>query len=297
MRKRGQVYILVALVIIVALYGLFAVTNKFTQKSVDSDFEEISDNYARESVRFLNELLSKQDPSLKFKDKFINFTVDFTTYTQLKNPDYGLVYAFKKGDSLYVGNFLTESLILECGCGVGKCNSCDVNYAGKKDIVLEGCYSKIQSEIGLDAFSFAMATPKVDMAQLKDCIKTISNAGDINQVYMSAGVTTYAFDVSANKPELAIVSREEKDEQKKVFVGGKMAPPKKSLTQKSPFTKYCAKKFGGCDTKYCLSVGSSCLVKCSALYKTQVNCKDPMCKWNKNTKACQLRKSIKGGKS
>ena len=58
MNKRGQVYILAALIISVVIFILALRPNVIIQEKIEDDFEKLSGNYEYESTRFINSLIN-----------------------------------------------------------------------------------------------------------------------------------------------------------------------------------------------------------------------------------------------
>ncbi len=109
MNKRGQIYVISALILSVIIYGL---SGQFNRIEVDpqTDFSEISDNYAGESSRVVNyALYSAKDIS----QTLASFTKDFLEYARSKEPNIGLVYVYGDDQKTLVENYLkTEDTIL-----------------------------------------------------------------------------------------------------------------------------------------------------------------------------------------
>ena len=108
MNKKGQVYILAAVIIAFLINVLFAETNIVKETIIEDDFEEISSNYEIESAKFVNSLIG-QDTE-KVVNSFASFSSIFSSYAKTKNPEFSLIYLFSYNDGLYVGNFLDEEV-------------------------------------------------------------------------------------------------------------------------------------------------------------------------------------------
>ena len=57
MNKKGQIYILAALILSIVVFSLSQTINKFQQEELEEDFEKLSDNYELESSKLINSLI------------------------------------------------------------------------------------------------------------------------------------------------------------------------------------------------------------------------------------------------
>jgi len=118
MKKRGQIYILVAIILGFVIY-LLSVNLNFTKGTVFSDFFiEISDNYDKESAKFLTSLSQEllKNSELNIQKNFNEFSGKFTSYSKTINSAFGFIYFFdySHGDSrrLIVGNHLDQPILV-----------------------------------------------------------------------------------------------------------------------------------------------------------------------------------------
>lgn len=205
MGKRGQVYLLAAIILGFVLFVLYSKTNIVMKTVIDDDFEALSKNYEIESAKFVNGLL-KGDKEIS--NAFKNFTALFTSYSKTKNPDFGLIYAFDYKNSLYVGNYLNESIIVK---------------KGVKTKDLQGCFDKIKTSLSIGGLSLELKN--VDYQILGEC--TWETPSDENKptylIEIILQEIRYEVEVIAGNPELVIVSRESKGADRKVFTKGRFS--------------------------------------------------------------------------
>ncbi|HLD03084.1 MAG TPA: hypothetical protein VJC07_05290 [Candidatus Nanoarchaeia archaeon] len=204
MNKKGQVYILAAVIIAFLIYVLFAETNIVKETIIEDDFEEISSNYEIESAKFVNSLIG-QDTE-KVVNSFASFSSIFSSYAKTKNPEFSLIYLFSYNDGLYVGNFLDEEVSI---------NSIQQT--------LDGCFEEIDTSIiiaGLDVAIGNVNTGDVDVSR---CVAQFSNSD--NEIEVKVKDVRYRFELEQNRPEIVIVTREKKGEQRKVYTKGEFIPP------------------------------------------------------------------------
>lgn len=193
MNKRGQIYILVAIILAVALYVLLTKTNIIFETVIEDDFEELSQNYDLESAKFVNSLLTQPDPDVG--KEFCEFTKDFTDYSERQNPDFGLIYAFNYEGSLYIGNFLpTGEIFVKSGGKYYPISPCVATGS-----VLSDFGTTLSGELDCSA-----------------CIVPFNSALSVNLVI--DGIEYEAVPVPTDRPELIIIGSEIKEKQKKVYI-------------------------------------------------------------------------------
>src|SRR3989338_5694531 len=204
--KRGQIYILVALVLAMVIFGLNTVTNKASQVNIESNFRELSSNYAVESTKLVNSLLTNQE---EVAPAFINFTLLFTSYAKTINPNFGLIYAFEYQGKVYIGNYLDTRLNLRC----------DTCTDAKS---LRGCFEEIPASITFEGLE---ADINVYNNVIGECNLTLEDADFIGGVipnYLDITIKNipYSLKLKRGTPDIGIVSWEANQGQRKVFLGG-----------------------------------------------------------------------------
>ena len=209
MNKRGQVYILAAIIIAFVVYNLFVDTNIVRETIIDDDFEELATNYEVESSKLVNYLLeNKIDQASTVSKHFTNFTASFTAYSKTKNPNFGLLYLFDYGGNLYIGNYLDE----------------DADVAGS---LVKGCLKMIPAGFRMVGQSLYIGIGVFETTGVSPCIAQISSGGEYNydvdvKVKNSDGTEeTYKAFITKGKPDIVIISREIKDNVRKVYTKGK----------------------------------------------------------------------------
>jgi hypothetical protein len=210
MNKRGQIYILVALVLSIVVFGLVSINNKAQQQSVDSNFEKLSSNYAAESARFVNSLI---DSGEDLGQRFTEFTRLFTAYSKTQSPKFGLIYIFNYGGKLYVGNYLDEDIEIGSGCKDTADSTCQ----------MPGCYKKIQANVGFDGLDVNFGVP---LEELEECNQELTKDNFGADVPLVVDVTIanvpYTFKLKKDQPEIIMVSWENLGEQRKVYTSGEL---------------------------------------------------------------------------
>lgn len=267
--KKGQIYILTALILIVIIYGMVTVVNKASQENIESNFEKLSNNYASEGAKLINDVRG-QDGQQLIIGTFINYTRSFTSYSKTQSTEFGLIYAFyytgtdKTKGRVYIGNYLNRPMLVSVD-------------GGNTYTFLEGCYSEIPAGVSFDGIKLNMDLS--GNAKISNCEKAIPpdpEEAEISKLYLTIGGYGYTFDIKPGQIQILIVSREDYPEQRKVFVGGTVTNTASVATL---FSKYCQN--GGTDG---CSEGKP---QCSVVYGSKDDCEqDASCTWDDKNGIC-----------
>lgn len=274
--KKGQVYILAAIILTVIIYGMVTIVNKVSQETLESDFEELSTNYANEGSKLINDVLATGDKDLVIQT-FKDYTRSFTAYAKTKSTDFGLIYAFYYTSStssptstgrLYVGNYMNIPMLI----------SYTPDSSNSKYV--EGCYSNIDASVGYDGIRL---DTNIDSLGLTECEKILppdpEPEASINTVYITIGGYGYRFDINPDELEVIIVSREDRPEQRKVFIEGDLTQD--MGTDFTSFSDYCT-------TGQTTSICEGTRLQCSRAYQTKDDCtRDTQCRWSETANECQ----------
>ncbi|MBS3107875.1 hypothetical protein J4468_03060 [Candidatus Woesearchaeota archaeon] len=209
MGKRGQVYILAAVIMAVILVTLTASPNTLYEKKVTGDFKVISENYANEGSRLINSLLYNQDQQ-RVLDEFGGFTIWFTSYSKTKNSNLGLFYVITVGDTTLVGNYLDMPIIIR---GIGE---------GGSDIEVMGCFEVVPTMVSFEGLS--LMPDNINLEQIEDCTFQMPKR---DSLLISMNDIDYRMQILEGKPQLLVVTQEDRASDRQVFVGGETA----SVTQ------------------------------------------------------------------
>src|SRR3989344_5880273 len=168
MHKRGQVFILAALILSFIIFSLAVKVNIANRPIIEGDFEGLSRNYDIESTKFINLLTEKNfREALKLEDVavlFLNFTQDFTSYSKTQNPEFGVIYFFDFESSisgqgvgkLFVGNYLDQDIIVWTKEG--------------EEQVVEGCKNTVNAGVSFGEFKFNTGVETLNF----DCATNLS---------------------------------------------------------------------------------------------------------------------------
>lgn len=196
--KKGQVYLLAALILGFIPFLLATQTNIVRKIIIEDDFEELSKNYERESASFVNSLLI--NPSANIEKEFTKFTVLFTSFAKTKNPEFGLVYAFLHQGKVYLGNYLDTAITI-------------TTPAPKK--IIWGCYAAVDTSVSLAGLT--IPTSSISLGKFSACNATFA-APPGNNIKLDIDAISYELLLAEDAPDIMIISRETKDNQRKVFI-------------------------------------------------------------------------------
>lgn len=112
MNKRGQFFILAAIILMLAIFVLVTKVNTYEEKMLLEDFPELSDNYKTEASRVVNDaLLSGQNPTAN-GGALQKFTEEYVSYAKTIDPRLGIVYAYRNPltNEIVVDNYYTGAI-------------------------------------------------------------------------------------------------------------------------------------------------------------------------------------------
>ncbi len=218
MGKKGQVFILAAILIVVILFSLAAIRNKSEQEQIRGDFEALSENYKIEAFKLINSALKGGEDVHK---EFREFSAMFAAYAKGKNPDYGLIYILNFGDNLQIVNFLDREIIIQ--------DECDYS------VTINGSFSKVPAnlnfenfnidtsivwgEISPECYDLGIPTPDETIPGNYFCAN-ITTTGSTDFQVIIDGIGYYHC-AEKGVPEIMQVSKMKQGEQVKVSSSGK----------------------------------------------------------------------------
>ena len=187
MNKRGQIYLLAALILGLIIFLVVAETNLVKETVIEDDFESLAKNYEVESAKFMNSLLAAATPP-DIPQEFLKFTIVFSSYAKTKNPEFGIIYAFIYNNHLYVGNYLDR----------------EVRIPGAPPLNLPGCYQRLNTEVVVAGFPLQY---DVLTSAYSSCRLDIFPVPSTNSFTFFIEDTEYEVELEPFRPEIIIVSR------------------------------------------------------------------------------------------
>lgn len=109
MDKRGQFYLIMAIIFSLAIFIITAKNNKIQEIVLFEDFTRVSQNYVIEAPKTANYALYSDrevNPTLK------TFTEDFLDYARKTNPSISLLYVYSNTSYITISSYLNQTTIV-----------------------------------------------------------------------------------------------------------------------------------------------------------------------------------------
>lgn len=114
MNKKGQFYIITAIILCVIIYGVSAVANQAEDVQLREDFGLLANNFLRETPKVANYAIRNSE---FVSTRLDTFTVDFLRHARKTNPEVAVVYAFTDSEDLYIKSYEQEDVIVHPSSG------------------------------------------------------------------------------------------------------------------------------------------------------------------------------------
>jgi len=209
MNKRGQIYLVAVILIGFILFALLSQGNYVRRVIIDDDFDTLSKNFDTESARFINENLDEADISVKFAD----FSKTFSEYSRTQNPDFELLFLLRNTDTtVYFCNLMENSIEVSTQSTTDTCSESSGCY------IVNGCYQDTTSgDASRDDLSFSQPVTTCESHSDQEYCKVLTITG--NTITIEVDGVVYRVDVPpVNKAELIVLTKEDKGEQRRVFM-------------------------------------------------------------------------------
>ena len=109
MNKKGQVFLIAAIIFIFAIYSVIITYNKASEYAALEDYDALTENYQNEFPKVANKALLQEDD---VNDKLKDFNQQFIDNAREKDPNYGALYAYKDQQGiLHIVNTLTNKVV------------------------------------------------------------------------------------------------------------------------------------------------------------------------------------------
>jgi len=130
MDKRGQFYLIAAVIIIMILFGLVTVKNNATVQPKPVRFYDLSQDYGAEAAKVIDYgVYNKYSPAVDISERIKNISETFATSAFARDPNVKLVYVYGNNDTVYVGNLTIIGGEIKL-CYENSCSAEDVARAG-----------------------------------------------------------------------------------------------------------------------------------------------------------------------
>lgn len=213
MNKRGQIYLVAAIIVCMIAFVLVAKSNYIREQVLLQNFKDISSNYLTESPKVVNGVLENQESDLssedkltKIKEELSGFTKDFVdNYAKNQDPNVGLIYIYNDENGVIIQNSLNGEKV----SFVGSSNdnillSYDEPLTG--DIVFVGTGTSV-----------ATAAPLCNSGNEKYCILE-ANTLPPGKYNLNIGNINYPFEINQDSPELIVIVKSSEGNTVKVDV-------------------------------------------------------------------------------
>ena len=110
MNKRGQFYLIIAIIIAIAAFAVTATPNEVREAILFEEFEDLTNNYITESEYVVNNALSTESDVEATLD---GFTREYMKFAKQRSPNLQLLYVYSDGEDVRVANYFDEVLITE----------------------------------------------------------------------------------------------------------------------------------------------------------------------------------------
>ena len=109
MNKRGQVFLIAAIIFIFAIYSVIIKYNQAQEYAALEDYDALTENYQNEFPKVANKALLNEK---NVNDELKEFNQQFIDQAREKDPNYGALYAYKDQEGiLHIVNTLTKKTI------------------------------------------------------------------------------------------------------------------------------------------------------------------------------------------
>lgn len=191
MKKRGQIFILAALILILVIFLLASQSNLVRKKLFSDKFEDVTKNYELEGNKLINSVLSTQgDPKTEFK----MFSDSFVGYSTAQDPSIG---------TLYVLNYKTSTDVMVYNMNV------EVKTIGSSGEQIKNCIAEydasVSGEIGGSTFNIPGEACKLSYDNINKVIITTADG------------FIYTFNIELGKPQLKLVVKKDEKEETRVY--------------------------------------------------------------------------------
>ena len=109
MNKRGQVFLIAAVILALALFSVSVTYNSISVSPPLTEYRKLSDNYLTEYPKVVNNAIYQ---NLDQKNEVTSFSTIFLGQARSKDPNFGVLYSYKDNDGkIHIVNTLTNKVI------------------------------------------------------------------------------------------------------------------------------------------------------------------------------------------
>jgi hypothetical protein len=166
--KRGQIFIMIALVLIIFIYLATTGYNSYSEIVALEEFEQLSENYETEAHKVANKAIYEGEDSAGQSKAIQDFTTEYKEFSNQIDPNFGMAYIYTDSFGVvHIFNTLTDKEItieyLVEGAGT------------KQTKIFFGGDSKTQNEVCVDQ-------------EEEICVKVESDLTDFGESFYSGTI-------------------------------------------------------------------------------------------------------------
>ena len=196
MDKRGQFYLILAVIISLALYGVTYKVNSIEEPILWEDFNDVSKNYITESTFVANAAIKNHE---QVEDRLDTFTRNFLDYAQERNPKLTLLYVYSNGTNVSVKSYLNAT---------GAVNE-HLIFGANQELVQD-----ITIKIGGKEFIYKVPVTSENFGEGWNGV-TVGN----QPFNLSVGGIIHPFSLDPTGPEFRVIIRTESGAEEEVVLG------------------------------------------------------------------------------
>ncbi len=215
MDKRGQFFLIIAIIFSLALFTITQKQNTIQEATLFGDFQYLAKNYQDESYRVVDYSIKKNEDSVVRLDSLNTFTSDYISFAKLTNPNIQLFYIYSDNNRAFIKSYMDSSPI---------------------DVKPANCDNPTPP-LGCDPITvFGSNTETINSASLSVAGKnfttnvpiTIKNFGDYTQAELSSpdlvlikiGSVFHRFNINPLSPDLKLYIESSTPSTKEVYSTG-----------------------------------------------------------------------------
>ncbi|HLC55861.1 MAG TPA: hypothetical protein VJJ23_01345 [Candidatus Nanoarchaeia archaeon] len=118
MDKRGQFFLIIAIIFSLALFTITQKFNRVEEATIFGDFQYLSKNYQQEAVKVVDYSIKKDEDKSQRIERLNTFTLDYLTFSRLTNPQVQLFYIYSDESTAFVKSYVDSSPVevIKPGC-------------------------------------------------------------------------------------------------------------------------------------------------------------------------------------
>ena len=209
MDKRGQFYLIMAIIFSLAIFIVTSKSNKIQETVLFEDFTRVSQNYVIEAPKTVNYALYSDEevnPTLK------NFTEDFLDFARKTNPSISPLYVYSNGSNITIVSYLNETTIV------------DVNSTNITNPLLGGSDVSINDiNLNVAGIDFVHHVP-VQIKNFGGSFNTL-NLNPTSYINLNIGGIFHNFKLASDSPQLQIIVTASDGSSTKIYTTGQEGLP------------------------------------------------------------------------